>query len=135
MEGDRKSFKYLPLKLTIQSLQLIFFSLSILQVFSSQCYHCVPLSSCANNKFCRCWLLRFRYKRIVFWSLVDTIFKNEVVNFLKYHHWKFVFFLRKLNTFSYILLLKMLTIPCKQYFLYQIWILPNCSHTSNFKRL
>ena len=99
MEGDRKSFKYLPLKLTIQSLQLIFFSLSILQVFSSQCYHCVPLSSCANNKFCRCWLLRFRYKRIVFWSLVDTIFKNEVVNFLKYHHWKFVFFSEKTEYF------------------------------------
>ena len=54
------------------------FSLSILQVLSSQCCHFIPLSCCADNKFCRYWLLWLRYQRFVFWSLAGSIFKNEV---------------------------------------------------------
>ena len=88
-------------------------------MLSWQCSHFVPLSSCVDNKFCRYWLLRLRYQRIVFWSLTGIIFKNELVSILKCHHRKFVFCWENWILFLP-LLLNVLTIPCKQYFLYQI---------------
>lgn len=85
--GDGKNSRYLSLSITVQLFRLIFIYFLFIRC-TLHSVTCVPLSSCADDEFCRNWLLWLLCPRIVFSSLVRAIFKNIVVNVLKFCHWK-----------------------------------------------